>query len=193
MSYHLIFLVIFSFLIAISPRQAMAQMLILDYSENLLTNRNPGAQLVYTPNEEKAYDVLRLDAGVPSTIHRSITTNVSDPYYQNMSSQEYTIYYQRGGGQIPTLRSSCPPIHTKSIELQQAQEVKKLIEEAKFFDLPGNLLPKEGAADYIGYTITVVEEEGMKRKHTVETSQFSAPPELGALIKYLNNLCRNIQ
>jgi hypothetical protein len=193
MFHHLIFLVIFSFLIAMSPRQGMAQMLILDYSENLLTTRNPNAQLVYTPDGKKAYECLRLDVSVSSTIHRSITTNVSDPYYQNMSSQEYTIYYERGGGQIPTLGSSCPPIDTKSIQPQQAQEVKKLIEEAKFFDLPTNLLPKEGAADYIGYTITIVEEEGMKRKHTVETSQFTTPPELGALIKYLNNLCREIQ
>jgi hypothetical protein len=122
----------------------------------------------------------------------NITTNVSDLYYQNMSSQDYTIYYERGGGQIPTLGSSCGPISTKSIQPQQAQEVRKLLESAKFFDLDSNLLPKGGAADYIGYTITVVEEGGMKRKHTVETSQFTAPTELRALIKYLNTLCREM-
>jgi len=168
-------------------------MLMVDYSNNLLKIINPYACLQYTPDGEKTYEYLRLVVRLLSTIPRGIATNVSDLYYQNMSSQDYTIYYERGGGQIPTLGTSCRPISTKSIQPQQAQEVKKLIEDAKFFDLPANLLPKDGAADYIGYTITIVEDEGMKRKHTVETSQFTTPPELGALIKYLNNLCREIQ
>lgn len=171
----------------------MAQMFMLDHSSNLLTIKNPKVQLLYTPDWENTYEYLWLDLKrVSSTIPMDITTNVTDLYYQNMSSQDYTIYYERGGGQIPTLGASCPPISTKSIQPQQAQEVRKLVENAKFFDLPSNLLPKGGAADYIGYTITVVEEGGMKRKHTVETSQFTTPTELRALIKYLNTLCREL-
>jgi hypothetical protein len=64
---------------------------------------------------------------------------------------------------------------------------KTNVDDARFFDLPTDLLPKEDdAADYIGYMITIEEEEGMKRKHTVQISQFTAPAELKTLIKYFN-------
>jgi hypothetical protein len=171
----------------------MAQMFMLDHSSNLLTINNPEVKLLYTPEGKKTYEYLRLDLKrVSNTIPMDITTNVTDLYYQNMSSQDYTLYYERGGGQITTLGDSCGPISTKSIKPQQAEEVRKLVENAKFFDLPSKLLP-EGDADYIGYTITVVEEGGMNRNHTVETSlSTTTPTELKALIKYLKTLCREI-
>jgi hypothetical protein len=106
----------------------------------------------------------------------------------NIYSHEYAIHYDRGGGQIPTLRTSCT-IYTKSLQPHQGQEIKKMVHDARFFDLPTNLLPKGDAADYVGYTITV-EEEG-KRKHTVETSAFTAPAELKTFIEYLNSQLSN--
>ena len=127
-------------------------------------------------------------------IQRAVAQTYTQNYSSNLStnntntySQEYTIRYDRSGGQIPTL-TSCT-IYTKSLQSHQAQEIKKMVHDARFFDLPTNLLPKGGAADYVGYTITV-EEEG-KRKHTVETSAFTAPTELKTFIEYLNSQLSN--
>lgn len=131
------------------------------------------------------YNKNMIQLAVAQIYTQNRSSNLS-PNNTNIYSQEYAIHYDRGGGQIPTLGTSCT-IYTKSLQPHQGQEIKKMLHNARFFDLPTDLLPKEGAADYVGYTITV-EEEG-KRKHTVETSAFTAPAELKTFIKYLNSLC----
>jgi hypothetical protein len=79
-------------------------------------------EISFTNEREMTYGDMRLDPKrISNTIAIDIHTNVSDSQNQHMNSQDYTIYYERGGDQIPTLGTSCP-IYTKSLMPQQAQE-----------------------------------------------------------------------
>ena len=78
-------------------------------------------------------------------------------------------FTQQGGvGYFPGL-SKPVTIEVDSLELGEAEELKRLVESAHFFQLPANhgTLPPPGAADYQHYTITI--EEGA-RSHSVRVS-----------------------
>ena len=78
-------------------------------------------------------------------------------------------FTQEGGvGYFPGL-SKPVTIEVDSLEQGEAEELKRLVESAHFFQLPANLgtpLPP-GAADYQHYTLTI--EEG-GRSHSVRVS-----------------------
>jgi hypothetical protein len=78
-------------------------------------------------------------------------------------------FTQEGGvGYFPVL-SKPVTIEVDSLEQGEAEELKRLVESAHFFELPANVgtPPPPGAADYQHYTITI--EEG-GRSHSVRVS-----------------------
>jgi hypothetical protein len=78
------------------------------------------------------------------------------------------------------------PVTIDSDELaeEEASELKRQVEEARFFDLPAQAgEPEHGAADYHRYTITV--EEG-GRSHTVRLTDPVEDPTLQGLVSSLS-------
>ena len=77
------------------------------------------------------------------------------------------------------------PITIDSDELpkQESDELKRLVNATRFFDLPATVSSlSPGAADYRQYTITV-ENEG--KQHTVHLTDPIEDPNLQALLTYL--------
>jgi hypothetical protein len=63
--------------------------------------------------------------------------------------------------------------------------LERLLQQARFFDLPARLPTRHGSADYQSYEITV-EDKG--REHTVVASDPVHDPALQALITRLREL-----
>jgi len=189
----IIFSIIFLFSIS-NPLHVMAQIFMLDNSSNLLTITIQDVSVMHKLEGESNFEHLGLDYKGPSSIIpigiNKITTSL---YYQNMSSQDYTIDYQSGSGTgsyyIPKLGKDCH-ISTKSIEPQKAEELRKKIADAKFFDQPYD--QTKDAKDAPIFTIRIQEEDGMKRDNTVKGWLFTAEPALQNLIKYVKLLCEEI-
>jgi len=74
-------------------------------------------------------------------------------------------FSQSGGiGYFPGLNKPVT-VEVDQLDSQDAEELKRLIEAARFFDLPATVgAPARGAADYQYYILTI-EEKG--RRHTV--------------------------
>ena len=80
-------------------------------------------------------------------------------------------------------------IETGSLPEGEAAELERLVEGARFFDLPvRGAGPLPGAADYRRYTITVMEEGG--RRHTVEALDPVEDPMLRGLLDHLQARAR---
>jgi hypothetical protein len=82
------------------------------------------------------------------------------------------------------------PLTLDSAQLSQndAAELKRLIDQTQFFDLPEQVgTPPRGAADYYIYTVTI-EEDG--RSHTVRMTDFVQEPKLKELLNLLKRLSR---
>lgn len=74
---------------------------------------------------------------------------------------------------------------TEKLSKEQASELKRRIEAARFFDLPSTVgAPARGAADYRQYTITV--EDG--RRRTVRVIEPIQDAQVAALVEYLEEL-----
>ena len=71
---------------------------------------------------------------------------------------------------------------------EQTSELTRLVAEAQFFDLPGEIRATRGA-DLFQYSITV--EDGTQ-KHRVDFDQGSAPEHLKPLIQWLTREQRNL-
>jgi hypothetical protein len=69
-----------------------------------------------------------------------------------------------------------------------ADNLRTLIEQVKFFELPNKLADDKNAPDQFTYTITVQSEE---RQHTIVTGDSSAPKDIRPLIEALNQLVRS--
>lgn len=94
------------------------------------------------------------------------------------------IDFERSGGFAGMhLRAT---LDTDELTAEEAQELRRLVEEAGFFGLPARTPPAEGA-DRFAYTITVSEAG---RTHTVETSDGSVPDQLQPLLVRLNRAVR---
>src|SRR6266851_434722 len=77
------------------------------------------------------------------------------------------------------------PIAIDSDQLleQESDELKRLVNATRFFDLPTVMgSPSPGAADYRQYTITI-QDEG--KQHTVHLTDLIEDPNLQALLTYL--------
>ncbi len=78
------------------------------------------------------------------------------------------------------------PVTIDSGELpeNEAVELRRRVEEARFFDLPPTVgEPPPGAADYLRHTITVEDED---RSHTARVTDPVEDPALRALVGYLD-------
>ena len=85
------------------------------------------------------------------------------------------------------------PVTIDSDELpeEEATELKRRVEEARFFDLPAQPgEPLRGAADYRRYTVTV--EEG-GRSHTVRLADPIEDPDLQRLISALDAKTKSLR
>jgi hypothetical protein len=91
------------------------------------------------------------------------------------------IYFKRSGGFEG--RTTDITLNTNSLTPDESLNIKQLLDNAKFFDLPPKSSPPERGADYFRYKITV---ETNERKHTVETTDLSMNPVLQSLVDFLN-------
>lgn len=78
-------------------------------------------------------------------------------------------------------------IDSDNLPVKDANELRRLIDNAHFFDIPPVAPVPKGAADYRRYTITV--EDG-PRRHTIQLSDPISNPHLQALLDYLNQVRR---
>ncbi len=95
------------------------------------------------------------------------------------------VRFQTEGG-IAFFPGLSEPVTIDGDELpeEDAVELERRVEEARFFDLPARVSePQRGAADYRQYTITV--EDG-GRSHTVRAVDPVEDPGLQTLVNYLN-------
>lgn len=85
------------------------------------------------------------------------------------------------------------PVTIDSSELlkQEASELERLVEAARFFDQPATTgPPARGAADYYQYTITV---EVRGRQHTVRVTDLVEDAGLQVLLRYLRAKAKALQ
>lgn len=96
------------------------------------------------------------------------------------------VTYERTGG-FAGMRM------TASFELdelpeQEAANIRALLHEAHFHELPEQIVGKPGMADQFTYRITVTEETF---HHTVTSGDASMPPGLQPLIELLSRMARS--
>lgn len=94
------------------------------------------------------------------------------------------ILFERSGGFIG--RKVSLNIDMDDLPKEQADALRELLDEADFFDLPGDLR-RQPAPDEFSYSITVESEQ---RQHTVHVSDTSMPDDLRPLLKELNKFLR---
>jgi Emfourin len=87
-----------------------------------------------------------------------------------------------GGFVYLPARAEPVTIDTHDLPAEEANELERLIEAARFFDLPETSAPPRGAADYLRYTISVTDPE---RSHTVSFTDPIEDPHLQALVEFL--------
>ena len=94
------------------------------------------------------------------------------------------IIFERSGG-IIGLKSSLT-IDLDELPLDQAETLRRLLDDSHFFTLPENP-PTRTNPDGFQYTITV---ESDTSKHTLHTNDKSAPNELSLLLQELSQRAR---
>ncbi|MEW6403195.1 MAG: protealysin inhibitor emfourin [Chloroflexota bacterium] len=73
-----------------------------------------------------------------------------------------------------------------SLSIGESQELLQLIEEADFFNLPGNMASPDVHPDEYSYAISVDTDGG--QRHTVYTNDSTLPRSLLPLIEQLSHL-----
>lgn len=96
------------------------------------------------------------------------------------------IQFERTGG-FAGMRTAAT-IDTDLLSPQDGQEVKQLVDAARFFKLPPKITGRSQGADQFRYKLTV-ESEG--QRHTVEVGEASAPESLRPLLRKLAALARS--
>ena len=123
-----------------------------------------------------------------------------------MSSQDYTIEeYQRsktGIMYLPTVGVKCTDISTKSIDLAKANDLRRLIVDAKFFDddlSSYQVPPTGGKADPTTFKIKIRDDGKILKDGTNPTKTVTGiyPPDdsnsaLKDLVQYIDKLCQEI-
>ncbi len=95
------------------------------------------------------------------------------------------IKYERSGGFAGLKLSTSFELDDLSDE--QEKQLRHLLDEVDFFDLPAQILPTHPGIDRFTHKIEV---KSKKRKHVVVTTDSAAPEELLPLIELLNLLAR---
>jgi hypothetical protein len=98
-----------------------------------------------------------------------------------------TFKMSGGFAYIPALSKSVI-IDTDQIDPEVADQLRLLVQESHFFDQPATIhsLPK-GAADYLIYTITLVDSS---RAHTLQRTDPIADANLARLVSFLEGKTR---
>jgi len=73
-----------------------------------------------------------------------------------------------------------------SLSIGESQQLLQLMEEADFFNLPGNMTSPDATPDEFSYNISVDGDGGMR--HTVHTNDSTMPTSLRPLIEELSRL-----
>jgi hypothetical protein len=90
-------------------------------------------------------------------------------------------FAQEGGlGYFPSLNKPVT-VEVDHLDKEEAEELKRLVEAARFFDLPASIgAPARGAADYQHYILSI-EDDG--RQHTVRVLVPVEDPALQELVR----------
>jgi hypothetical protein len=91
------------------------------------------------------------------------------------------IYFEQSGG-LAGIDNSVS-INSDSLDAQEASELQRLVDNAKFFDLPSEPAAPLRGADYLEYKITI--ETNDNKKHSIKTTDLTVPPNVAPLIRYL--------
>jgi hypothetical protein len=95
------------------------------------------------------------------------------------------IKFERKGG-FAGIRMAAD-IDLEDLSADQARELHELLDNVDFDELPEQLMGKKEIADGFTYSITV---ESGKRKHTVHTTDTSAPEKMQPLLELLYRIAR---
>ena len=95
------------------------------------------------------------------------------------------IYFERSGGFAGIFSSTT--VDTQSLSSKESSQLKNLVDEANFFELPSKLFQPskttKSAADYFVYKITI--QNNNQSKHSVECNDVNMQPTLRPLINLL--------
>ncbi|PWH17629.1 MAG: hypothetical protein DDG60_01695 [Anaerolineae bacterium] len=95
------------------------------------------------------------------------------------------IHYERTGG-FAGLKLSVR-FDLEDLPEEQAEQLRELLDDLEFFDLPEQILPTRPVADQFTYKIEVQTKKG---HYSVRTTDSAAPPKLRELISLLNLIAR---
>ena len=95
------------------------------------------------------------------------------------------IYFKRAGGVLG--REVEEEMDLNQLPADEAQQLMQLLTETNFFQTPQNLIASSVVPDEYEYTITV---EAGNTRHTVQTSDSTAPESLRPLLQKLTELVR---
>lgn len=105
--------------------------------------------------------------------------------FEECSTHIMRIEFERSGG-VTGLRLAAT-IEADSLSKEDSDEVCRLVEEARFFDLPTRVAGPATQRDQFSYKVTV--ETGAQR-HTVVLENSEPPPQLRPLVDWLSRAAR---
>jgi len=121
--------------------------------------------------------------GCGTSAERSATT---DGAAASMSPGDTMhIHFERTGGFAGMTLTA--DIATDTLSRDDQSRLQQLVEDADFFALPAELRDTGAAVDQFVYRITI---EVAGRRHTVETAESAAAPELQPLLEWLTRAAR---
>jgi hypothetical protein len=91
------------------------------------------------------------------------------------------IYFEQGGG-LAGINNNIS-INSDSLDPQEALELQRLVDNAKFFGLPSEPAAPLRGADYLEYKITI--ETNDNKRHSIKTTDLTMSPDVAPLIRYL--------
>ena len=95
------------------------------------------------------------------------------------------IEFERSGGFMGLHQSL--KLDTTSLELEEAEELTRMVDKANFFELPEEIQSNSEVADHFQYRLTI---ERSEISHTVILSDSTTPEELQPLLQHLNLMVR---
>lgn len=104
------------------------------------------------------------------------------PFLSTEKIMHVTIQRTGGFAGIPLTKS----IDAATLSAPEMDDLKRMIESARFFELPG-LIPSKPQPDRFEYQITV-EQDG--KKHSVTAAEPALPPELKPLVDWMMGVGR---
>ena len=91
------------------------------------------------------------------------------------------IYFEQSGG-LTGIDNNIS-IDSDSLQPKEASELQRLVDNARFFDLPSQPSVPSRGADYLEYKITI--ETNDNKKHSIKTTDLTMQSNVGPLIRYL--------